>query len=340
MKNTIATILLTFLLGNYATLLYAQSNATLPEQLITTYTGVLTSTANRTKVNTRGTCTIKARGYRTYIFNFSDNIPSISGVKFLKNDDTYTATANYNGKTLAITVDEEGDLVIGSTGTRTIAFSGSIENDRRRRRNHSQNTTVTNRGNNDIHLSTRSTGIYTDEDQTHIGTKDAGIHTNNNGNVSIGTGDSGIRIQNGTIALGTGDTGVSVNSTNNSRTQGRSRNNTRNYGSLIACNSSEISALPKKILGIYKGKLVTRRTDTKKGICTIVKTACKTYRLDFSNGIHSIHNVQFGRKNNFDEYTSVIINGEYSSAIEIDMTFNDLEIDGEILSVSFDGKKN
>ncbi|KAA1246824.1 oligoendopeptidase F family protein [Aquimarina sp. RZ0] len=63
------------------------------------------------------------------------------------------------------------------------------------------------------------------------------------------------------------------------------------------------------------------------------------YRLDFSNGIPSIYGVQFASVNDFEEYISVVIHGEYSSAIEIDMSFNDLEIDGKVLGVSFEGKK-
>ncbi|AXT54744.1 hypothetical protein D1815_02885 [Aquimarina sp. AD1] len=295
----------------------AQTSTKLPEQLITKYTGVLSANGRATMVNTEGTCTIKTKGYRTYAFYFSDGIPSISGIKFIKNDDTYTSTVIYNGKNLAITVDEEGDLIIGSTAANTIAFSGSINEG-----NNTYDDTNTITGNN-IHLNTAGSEI-----------------TNNNGNLSLSTGNTGISIANGNVLLETGN--VSINTSSNKKSGATSciLEHNHSYGVLLNCNSSEISNLPRKTIGIYKGKLETFGTETRKGICTIIETGCKTYRLDFSNDIPSIHDVQFGRKNDFDEYTSVIVEGEYSSAIEIDMTFNDLEIDGEILRVSFDGKRN
>lgn len=105
------------------------------------------------------------------------------------------------------------------------------------------------------------------------------------------------------------------------------------------CGSHEIAELPKKATGLYRGDLVGYQVDTDKGICKIVRTGCKTYRLDFSNGIPSIHGVQFTRKNNFNEYTSVVIEGAYSSDIEIDMSFKDLKIEGDLLRMEFDGEK-
>ncbi|WP_299248370.1 hypothetical protein [uncultured Aquimarina sp.] len=337
LKKTILIIVF-LLLGSLTVTLYGQTNTKLPEQLITEYTGVLTSAGNRTKVNTQGKCTIKTKGYRTYAFYFSDGIPSISGIKFLKNDDTYTSTVIYRGKTLAITIDEEGDLVIGSTSAGAIAFSGSIENDEWDNDSNSDNTVV-DTNNTGIHIGTGNTEIHVDGNQTSIGTEDTGIHTDN-GNISIGTGNNGIRIENGNISLGTGNTGININSNDDTHNGSCIIDHTHNYGNLINCDSSEISTLPRNVVGIYKGKLKTYGTENRKGICTIVKTGCKTYRLDFSNGIPSIHDIQFGRKNDFDEYASVIIEGEYSSAIEVDMTFDDLEIDGEIMRVSFDGKRN
>ncbi|MBQ4820632.1 hypothetical protein [Aquimarina sp. MMG016] len=335
-KGFIFALILLF--GFQTNAISAQSNAKLPDFLITKYEGVLTGAGSRTRVNTNGTCTIKTKGYRTYAFYFSDDIPPISGIKFIKDDDTYTSTVIYKGKTLAITVDEEGDLSIGATGVGAIAFSGSIEDGRWNDDDASENTTVTT-GGSGIHLGTGSTGIHMDGNQTSIGTEDAGIHMNN-GNISIGTGDSGIQIENGNITLGTGNSGVSVNSGSSTHSEIFIIEQEHCIGGLIDCNSSEISHLPRRMVGIYRGKLETRGVDTRKGICTIVETGCKTYRLDFSNGVPSIHGVQFGRKNDFDEYTSVVIEGEYSSAIEVDLSFNDLEIDGKVLIVSFDGKKN
>ncbi|MHA7059029.1 hypothetical protein ACWGOQ_0017520 [Aquimarina sp. M1] len=332
-------IIIFILLGNLSISLYAQTNITLPEQLITEYTGVLSAVDNRTKVNTKGTCIIKTRGYRTYAFYFSDGVPSISGVKFVKNNDTYTSTVVYKGKTLTITVDEEGDLVIGSIGAGALAFSGSIENEGWDNDDYSDNSSLET-GNTDTHIGTGNTGIYVDGGQTTIGTEDAGIHTNNS-NITIGNANNGIQIGNGTINVGTGNTGISINSLDNDRTISCILHHDHNFGVLLQCNSTEISDLPSKITGIYRGKLKTPRVEveTRKGICAIVKTGCKTYRLYFSNGIPSIHDEQFERKNDFDEYTSMIIEGEYSSAIEIDMTFDDLEIDDEIVRVSFDGKR-
>ena len=338
----IAAILFGFLIQTT----WAQSSAQLPDYLITTYTGVLTSTNIRTKVNTNGSCTIKTRGYKTYVLQFSDGISSISGVKFMKNDDTYTATIIYKGKTLAVTVDEEGDLSIGSTSIGVLAFSGSTDSDRYGHDETAENTTI----------STRNTGIDINSNQTTIGTGDAGIYTNN-GNISIGTGDNGISRRNGQTTVGNRNSSISTRPARSTKptrpTRSRNTGNHRggpnvcilhhnhNYGALIHCNSSEISELPTNAVGIYRGRLKTYDgVETRKGICTIVKTGCKVYRLDFSNGIPSIHDIQFGNASRFKEYVSVIVEGEYSSAIEVDMRFDDLEIDGEILNISFDGDKN
>ncbi|WP_299251359.1 hypothetical protein [uncultured Aquimarina sp.] len=338
LKKTILIIVF-LLFGSLTISLYAQSNTKLPDYLITKYTGVLTSTNIKTKVNTNVSCTIKTRGYKTYAFHFSDGISPITSVKFMKNGDTYTSTIIYKGKTSVVSLNEEGNLSIGATSKGALAFSGSIENDGWDEDDDFSENIITETGNNSIHLSTGSTGIYMNGNQTHIGTENASIHTSN-GSVSVGTGDNGILIENGNISLGTGNTEIAINSNNENHNGNCIINHDHNYGNLISCGSTEISTLPKNIVGIYRGKLKTYGTETRKGICTVVKTGCKTYRLDFSDSVLSIHDVQFGRKNDFDEYTSVIVEGEYSSAIEIDMTFDDLEIDGKILRVSFDGKRN
>ncbi|WP_378172804.1 hypothetical protein [Aquimarina sp. SS2-1] len=335
LKKTILIIVF-LLLGSITVTLFAQTSTKLPQQLITEYTGVLSAAGARTKVNTEGKCIIKNKGYRTYAFYFSDGIPTISDIKFFKNDDTYTAAAIYKGITLAITLDEEGDLVIGSTTTGAIAFSGSIS-DSYDKETEDKNTNVITR--NSINLGTGNTNVHIENDETSLNTENSEI-VNNNGDLSLNTGNTGIDISNGNITLGTGTIQVSTASYTDHPTGSCILNHDHSYGVLLHCNSSEISNLPSKIVGIYRGKLKTFGIETRKGICTIVKTGCKTYRLDFSNGIPSIHDVQFGRKNDFDEYTSVIIEGEYSSAIEVDMTFDDLEIDGQVLRVSFDGKKN
>jgi len=262
----------------------AQSSSKLPDYLITKYTGVLTSASSRTKVNTNGNCTIKARGYKTYALYFSDGISTIPGVKFMKNDDTYTSTIIYKGKTLAVTVDEEGDLSIGATAIGVLAFSGSIEDgDAYENNDTTENTTI----------SAGNTGIDINNDQTSIGTEDAGIHISN-GTISVGTGDSGIQIENGNISLGTGNTGISIESTNaGNHTSICILSHNHNYGTLINCNSNEISRLPKKAVGIYRGRIETYDGfETRKGICTIVETGCKVYRLDFSDGVPSIHDIQ------------------------------------------------
>lgn len=254
-------------------------------------------------------------------------------IKFAKDDDAYTATVLRKGKTLAITLDEEGDLIIGSTAMGAVAFSGSIDNF-----NTYEDVSTGNNANN-IHLGTGNAGIHINNGETIIGTEDAGIHASN-GNIRIGTAENGIQIKNGNIRLGTGNADVVIDSESTNHTGSCIIDHTHSYGVFIDCNSSEISQLPNKIVGIYRGKLSSYGIETRKGICTVVATGCKTYRLDFSNGVPSVHDVQLGRKNDFDEYTSVVIEGEYSSAIEIDMSFDDLEIDGEILRISFDGKRN
>ncbi len=325
-------IVLTLVFGFQISSAIGQSSAKLPDFLITTYTGVLSSASSRTKINTNGTCTIKARGYRAYVLSFSDGIPPISQVKFMKTEDTYTATIIYKGKTLAVTVDEEGDLSIGATAAGAFAFSGSIEGAISDERD-AINTTV----------ETEDAGIHITNGTISLGTGNTGIRVEN-GNVSLGTENNSIEVQDGNVSLGTNSTGVSVNTNTrnmNTHTSVCILNHNHSYGAIFGCNSSEISNLPEKIVGIYRGKLSTYDgIENRKGICTIIETGCKTYRLDFSDGIPSIHDIQFGRKNNFDEYTSVIIEGEYSSAIEVDMSFDDLEIDGEMTRVSFDGKRN
>lgn len=320
LKRTILIVVF-FLLTALTITLNAQTSIQLPKYLVTEYTGVLAEAGSSTRVDTDAKCIIKKRGFRTYHLNFGNGVSSLSNIKFIKNDDTYTSTIIHQGKTLSITLDEDGDLFIGSTAKGVFSFSGSISDEYERDAD-AENINVTNNGST-ISLGTGNTNILIE-----------------NGETNLSSGNSEIHIDHESTSLDTGNISISTSSASNNLIASCFLHNDYVYEGLIHCNSTEISTLPSKVVGIYRGKLKTYEIETKKGICTIVKTGCKTYRLDFSNGIPSIHNIQFGRKNDFDEYTSVIIEGVYSSAIEIDMSFDDLEIDGKILRVSFDGKKN
>ncbi|WP_299890095.1 hypothetical protein [uncultured Lacinutrix sp.] len=324
-----------------------QVNSQLPSFLIGTYNGSL-MTNNTMKNN--GSCTIKRSRNSSYIFTFSNGIQSIRNIKFSKDDDTYTSSFIYKGKTFAVIVDEDGDLVINSTSgySNILSFSGAIDISHNSQNNTSiissngeqsiatdsnsvfvQNGNQTIRNNNTVELHNETQGIRATNDSVNI----------NNGNVNISTNSTGVSI-NGSINIGHHQPNVQVEIcygwTNCSISNCSHENTSQHY---YECGSHEISQLPKHAIGFYKGKLNGYRTDTKKGICKIVETGCKTYRLDFSNNLPSIHGVQFGRINNFEEYTSVVIEGQYSAAIEIDMTFKDLSIDGEIMAIDFDGDK-
>lgn len=193
--------------------------------------------------------------------------------------------------------------------------------------------------------------ITTNSDETTIRTTNTKIKSTNNpkkvstrsqGNngINLKTGNNSIRVD-GNIHISNGNTKVECIDCNESKPCVlKNCTNYEDYDQYFYnCGSDEIAELPKNAIGLYRGDLAGFNVDTNKGICKIVRTGCKTYRLDFSDGIPSVYGVQFTRKNDFNEYTSVIIEGRYSSDIEIDMSFDDLKIEGDLLRMEFDGEK-
>ncbi len=333
----------------------------LPKKLIGTYEGTLTKLSGRTIINPEGTCIIKKTSTNSYSLKFSNGIGAIKNVKFKQDDDVFTASTFYKGKKLAISLDLDGSLSVGSlSGTKTLAFEGDlIESNNNNDGNintHNQsirtndNGTIIRNGNQTINTSSSNTriknghqNINTTKNNTRIKNGNQSINTKKNGSVSIRTGGLGIDTSNGNVSIRTGNGSIEVNNNENDYEDNSSvqiNGNHRYRGNAFyECNSNEISNLPEQVVGIYMGELKAPGVYTKKGICKIVKTGCKIYRMDFSNGIPSIYGVQFGRQNNFKEFTSVIMDGDYATDIEIDMRFDDLTIEKGMFNIAFDGEK-
>ncbi len=337
----------------------------LPKKLIGTYEGTLTKLSGRAIVNPEGTCTIKKTSTNSYSLKFSNGLGSIRNVRFKQDEDVFTATGLYKGKKLGISLDLDGSLSVGSlSGTKVLAFNGdlintrgdsyddddSIHNGNQHIRTNGNGTTIRNgnqkiktRGGN-TRIKNGNQSINTKGNGTRIKNGNQSINTRNNGSVSIKTGGLGIDASNGNVSIRTGNGSIEVNNNEDDDYEDTSSvhiNDNHKYrgNAFYECNSNEVSNLPEQVIGLYMGELKAPGVYTKKGICKIVKTGCKTYRMDFSNGIPSIYGVQFGRENNFKEFTSVIIDGEYATDIEIDMRFDDLTIEKGMFNIAFDGEK-
>jgi len=222
----------------------------------------------------------------------------------------------------------------------------------------------TSNGNNDVYIRNGNQTIHTNEDHTVINNSSTNTRRNpkrrrsnrairvNNGNVSVSTNGQGVSINGG----------VSINNNSNQDIEVYNEDHYDPYGGVgycpgasscvvnscqhintnynyYNCDDNEVVELPRSVLGFYRGRLEAYEINNRKGISRVVRTGCKTYRIEFSDQIPPIHGVQFGRKNNFDEYTSVIVQGQYSAAIEIDTSFDNLDIDGDILTINFKGDK-
>lgn len=85
-----------------------------------------TLTLNATEVlNLQGTATIAESGCKTYTVSFSDDVPSITGVKFVATSNGTVFTYVNGNATTTVTINEEGDLNIAKTDAPVITFSGS-----------------------------------------------------------------------------------------------------------------------------------------------------------------------------------------------------------------------
>ena len=90
----------------------------IPASIETVYTGILTYSGSNGDLieNNNGTATITKNG-STYSITFSDNVPSISGLKFKDNNGSYAtigtsgsqAGININGDNIEISVSEDGN---------------------------------------------------------------------------------------------------------------------------------------------------------------------------------------------------------------------------------------
>lgn len=226
-----------------------------------------------------------------------------------------------------------------------------------------------NTSGDDVYIRNDNQTIHTDDDHTDIDNSDRRTRRKpkrgserrssdrairvNNGNVSISTSGQGVSINNNGVHIGSnGNHNIEVYDEDHNDPYGgvgycpgasscvlstcQHINTSYNY---YNCDDTEVVELPRQVLGFYKGRLEAYGTNNRKGISRIIKTGCKTYKIEFSDQIPTIYGVQFGKKNNFDEYTSVIVQGQYSAAIEIDTTFDNLDLDGDILTIDFRGKK-
>ncbi len=96
----------------------------LPTAVLTTYDGALTYTGTAGVITVLdGEAEIKKSGSE-YIIEFSDGVPSLTGLNFTNADGSY-ATVAANGSVAGIVIDGD-DLDVGATvGGNTWAFSGS-----------------------------------------------------------------------------------------------------------------------------------------------------------------------------------------------------------------------
>lgn len=96
----------------------------LPEQSVTTYEGslVYTPTTGMPVINDNATATIEENG-ETYTIIFSDNVPSLSNLKFTLDGDEYASISN-SGNLTGISI-EGDDLSVGSSsGGSSWSFNG------------------------------------------------------------------------------------------------------------------------------------------------------------------------------------------------------------------------
>ena len=112
----VLTVLLTTSCGSDDDAATADAFVTLPEPLLTSYTGALNYTSSDGSlpiINTSGTATVALSG-NTYTINFSDDVPTISGLVFLQNSngDFISASAGQSASVISL---EDGDLAIGAT---------------------------------------------------------------------------------------------------------------------------------------------------------------------------------------------------------------------------------
>jgi len=100
---------------------------TLPEPLLTTYTGNLVYTpvnGSLPTINTSGTATVALSG-NTYTISFSDDVPSLTGLAFLVGDASDFVSATVGESTAGVSLDD-GDLAVGVTmGGNNWAFSSN-----------------------------------------------------------------------------------------------------------------------------------------------------------------------------------------------------------------------
>ena len=91
------------------------NNVTLPADRITTYNGVLSfETASGELTETlNGSATISGSS-SNYTISFSDNVPSISGITFIFEDDSYIYV-NPNDDSEGVVIDEDNRLIVDLT---------------------------------------------------------------------------------------------------------------------------------------------------------------------------------------------------------------------------------
>ena len=246
---SLKTILIVFLTTNMVTFVNAsihdtiinskielQNNALIPNFLLGTYTGSLMASNVMTA---DGACTVKYNNNAKYTLLFSNGVSSINNIRFTRDDDTYTSSFIYKGKTFAVTLDEDSDLAVAATSgySSLLSFSGKktinknnkvrIDNNGNQRvRTGNRGTTVRN-GNQHINTNSKSHDnnvsvkngnqtINSGARSTSIKNGNQTIHTNQDGDVHIQNGNLKVRTKrkrrnNGNISISTNGNGVNIN---------------------------------------------------------------------------------------------------------------------------------
>lgn len=95
----------------------------LPAATLGGYDGSLT--LNGQLVNANGTATVTDMGSNTYTISFSDDVPSITGAKFIASNNSTIFTYVNTIATTTVTINTSGDLTVSKSDAPVIAFEGS-----------------------------------------------------------------------------------------------------------------------------------------------------------------------------------------------------------------------
>jgi len=97
--------------------------AKLPSSALGGYAGLLTLNATEV-LNTSGTATIEESSCKTYTISFSDNVPSVSDIRFIMPDGDDSFTYVNTNATITVNINSEGMLTVVKSNAPVITFSG------------------------------------------------------------------------------------------------------------------------------------------------------------------------------------------------------------------------